>query len=369
MLHVYNREDCQPTNVSGPKSICIKCENVCYLKCHGFITIDKINGLEAVKWKISENFCAYSLVSQLAFVCCSDKTPSNELKKSLKMPSTRSRSTSKTRQIKASEVNASSIVDEFSNLKDALTAIQTSIDANAMKFGNKLNEIHGTTDDIRKHTTTLVDRATRPFPTNNAKNFSSPIQSNTPMKSFANVLRENTAINSAKRKRSENTPNVNEIKSKFIAPKAKTGTKPAVTGLSIIAQPKRVEKPNFSKSVWVSGFGPDTPSEQISNYILQNTTITDKAKFNIHKLVKKGQDVSSLKFVSFKIEVNDVEFDLLVDPDSWPENVRVREFLRERNLGDFFPSLKAKKSDTSTHMDIESPKSVTPTETRQAAKH
>lgn len=55
--------------------------------------------------------------------------------------------------------------------------------------------------------------------------------------------------------------------------------------------------------------------------------------------MKKGQDLSTLKFVSFKVAVNQDEFDVLMDPDVWPENVMVREFLQNVTLGDYFPAL------------------------------
>lgn len=81
MLHSCNRDDCEPNNVNGPKTNCIKCGNLCFLKCFGFVPVDKINGQDAVKWKVSENNVLYVLVSQFAFVCCSNSVAQNTLKK------------------------------------------------------------------------------------------------------------------------------------------------------------------------------------------------------------------------------------------------------------------------------------------------
>lgn len=158
------------------------------------------------------------------------------------------------------------------------------------------------------------------------------------------TLRKNISNPTPKRRRTEKTPNSNVPKPKFNGPKPKIGTKTAVTGLSVIAQPKRVEKPAFSKAIWVSRLNPATSSDEITKYILENTPIDDNNRFNVHKLVKKDQDLSLLKFVSFKVELNDDDFELLNDEDCWPADVMVREFVRERKLGDFFPDLNQKRT-------------------------
>lgn len=106
---------------------------------------------------------------------------------------------------------------------------------------------------------------------------------------------------SVKRKPNENSPNVNAPKPKFNASKPKIGTKPAVTGLKIVARPKKIERPKYSKAVWVSRFDASSTNEDICNYIMDSSPIDDKAKINVHKLVKRGQDLSFLNFVSLPI--------------------------------------------------------------------
>lgn len=239
-----------------------------------------------------------------------------------------------------------------------LVEIKTLTDASTLEIGKQLDDIFGNTNDIRKHTTVLVDKSLRPlqFKSTNPPSLNTPNSSRrnsstkTPHASYADAARTNAPIQPAKRMRSENSPIVNAAKPKFAGPKPKVSTKTAVTGLSIIAQPQRVEKPKFSKAVWVSRFNPSTTCDEISNYIMETAQIDDKAKFNVHKLVKKDQNLSLLKFVSFKIEVNDDIFELLKDESLWPENVWVREFQRDRNFGDFlnFPDLNAKKTRIST---------------------
>lgn len=156
--------------------------------------------------------------------------------------------------------------------------------------------------------------------------------------SFASAIR-NGPQPSAKRMRSEKSSAIAE----FNAPKPKTGTKTTFTGLSVVAKPKRIKKPTFTKALWISRLNPETSEGEIADYIAQNTSITDFSKFKAHKLVKKDCDLTALKFVSFKIEMNDEEYDILSNPDVWPENVMVREFLQSNTLGaHIFPAFNAK---------------------------
>ena len=69
----------------------------------------------------------------------------------------------------------------------------------------------------------------------------------TPLISYAGVAR-NGPQPSAKRMRTEKTSEI----AKFNAPKPKTGTKTEFTGLSVVGKPKRIEKPKFTKALWLS---------------------------------------------------------------------------------------------------------------------
>lgn len=105
-----------------------------------------------------------------------------------------------------------------------------------------------------------------------------------------------------------------------------------------------MQKGSFNRALWISRFNPLTEPSEIIEYIASETPVSDKSKFNVRKLVKKGTDLSTLKFVSFKIEVNDPEYDILADPDVWEENVTVRPFIENSKFGDFLPTLHRKSS-------------------------
>lgn len=109
-----------------------------------------------------------------------------------------------------------------------------------------------------------------------------------------------------KRKRS-NSPDVSRQKPQF--PPAKMGTKSSVNGLSVVKPNRnRDDEPEFKKALYVSGLHPTTSNGELADYIVQNTSVNDKTEFNVHKMVKKDADLSVLRFVSFKVEMNDDEF-------------------------------------------------------------
>lgn len=131
---------------------------------------------------------------------------------------------------------------------------------------------------------------------------------------------------------------------KIIRPQPKIGTKVVVGGLAVVPQSSQssgAEKSKFDKAVWISRLSPAVTSDEIAAYVTSNTSITDEKRINVHKLVKKDQDLSQLKFVSFKIELNGADFDILIEPDVWPANVLVREFTpspKPITFGAFLPT-------------------------------
>lgn len=134
-------------------------------------------------------------------------------------------------------------------------------------------------------------------------------------------------------------------------PEPKVGTNSNANGLTIVPRVNRVrdDKPVFAKALYVSGLGPATSSEEIADYIVSNTTVNDLTKFKVHKMVKKDADITKLKYVSFKVELNVDELEILDNKELWPQGVRVREFEQKPKtvLGDFFPSLQAKQATVS----------------------
>lgn len=311
---------CPPTNVNDASTTkCFQCEKLVHLPCIGISL--KITDISSPNIRI---FCQKCVIE-----------PATDLNASVQTTP------------KATKTTIKQIVQEMKIMREL-------IEAN----GTKLDSIDKKADDIVNRTESLATIATKPSFQPKSQMLNStpkPLKSTSqpkksaPTPSFANVLRKNAQHQSAKRQRTEEN-----VRAKFNGdkPKAKIGTKQIAgpSGLSVVAKPKRPEKPSFTKAIWVSRLNPETTTEQIAEYIVKNTSITDKAKFNVHKLVKKDRELSTLKFVSFKIEANQEEFDVLSEPDIWPEDVMVREFLKDRTLGDFFPPLKRKDRSLSVEL-------------------
>lgn len=90
------------------------------------------------------------------------------------------------------------------------------------------------------------------------------------------------------------------------------------SGLPVGVKPagkKREEKPTFEKPIWVSRFSNETKNGDIANNVTTNTTITDKTRFNIHKLVKKDCNIESLNLVSFRTEVSTNDLEIFCEPE------------------------------------------------------
>lgn len=98
----------------------------------------------------------------------------------------------------------------------------------------------------------------------------------------------------------------------------------------------------LSKSIWISKFHPTTKPKELENYIVENTPVTNKAEFKCIRLVKKDQDKTKLSYVSFKIEVSPESYAILINPEKWPQDKQIREFVNlsppKPSLGDFLPS-------------------------------
>lgn len=336
--HKCDREQCAPINVNGPKTKCAKCKNVCFLKCFGMDSAEKIDNNETMKIKASDGSIVYAFVAHLAFVCCNDTLSSTEQKSAMKIQSTRA--TSKTRQQKTTEMNEATIAKELFDIKTALATIKNSTDANS----NDLNEIKSMSRELnekikKNEVLNIVENSST----------SQPCET-TP--SFSNVVRNQWKTQTAKRKiRQLNDEKITNNKVKMPTPKV--GTRDIQIGRQITPRKVRDLKPKFDRAVWVSGLHRDTSVEEMSDIITENTDIKDKSLFECHKLVKKDADISKLTYVSFKISINSEYLDHLLDPDTWPNTISVREFLQKPTLGDYMPFLNTPRSQTAQRNKVQ----------------
>ena len=311
---VCNRDDCVPANTKAEYTTkCSDCQSIVHLPCIGISL--KTSQINSPNIRIICDTC----IAEQTEKCQTALDMSLNASKTAPTPSKK-------------RMTIEAIANEVNKLRSVL-------EANCKNFDTKL-------DTVCNQNAILIEKSEKksePSTYNpSLKKTSTPKAS-----TFANKLRAN--LNKRQREDENISPNlqtpkskapkVNLPKPKLDAPKPKIGTKMSTKGLTVVAKPTKIEKPRYTKAVWVSRLEPETTDTDIATYITENTLIKEKSKFDVHKLVKKDQDLSTLKFVSFKIAVNQDEFDVLMDPDVWPENVMVREFLQSATLGDFFPPL------------------------------
>lgn len=125
-------------------------------------------------------------------------------------------------------------------------------------------------------------------------------------------------------------------------PTPKQGKKDVQIGRPVEERQRPVRNVNpMSKAIFVSPFHPETTIEEVANYIVTHTDAKDETKFKCTKLVKKDADITKMTSVSFKIDVTDEVYDILITPDNWPKNKRIREFIKmsppKSTLSNFMP--------------------------------
>lgn len=140
-------------------------------------------------------------------------------------------------------------------------------------------------------------------------------------------------------------------------PTPKQGKKNVQIGKPVEQRQNAPRKSNpLSKAIWISKFHPETTPDELENYIVENTEVKDTSKFKCSKLVKKDADIGKMSFVSFKIDVSSDVYDILINPDIWPQDKQIREFIKllppKQTLGEFMPLNGANASPSSSAQTV-----------------
>ena len=275
MAHKCNRDDCDRTNVNGPKMKCAKCQNVCYLMCFGFEKSATMDSIDVIKHSVPNGGTFYKFLPNSVFICCAESITTAELKANLKVPA-KARGTSQTRQQKTENA---SIINEISEIKEKMNKLSETTEKNTIE----LVEIKTTVSENNVLCKALDSKA-------NACSTSAHTQSITNTPSFARLTADNRLKLTPKRKLDKG----NEPK-KLIEklPKPVNGTRdinigpPPITKEKSNANTTRNTKPKFAKSIWISGLAPATTNEEMTTFVLKSIGSEDSNQFNCHKLVKK----------------------------------------------------------------------------------
>lgn len=315
MVHVCNRENCPPVNVSGPKASCIKCNEKCFLMCYG----GEKSSSGLVRFKMQSGLTVYLETTKAQFACPTCIAEGNvNVQTTMQLTQKTSSCNNET-----SEGSNDQLVDM---LKHGFSDLKKHIDENIVKCvdSNKqvMTELAETINKVTKSYETPKKPINRPL--------------------YSTILKKKTKLDatptstpsSVKRKRNmENSNGTILNKENANIPAAKMGTKDVVIGQK--PQPwvpkfKRlpIEAKKIMKSVRISGLHPSVSVDQLSEYIAENTPLTDKSKFSCQMLVKKDEDLSIYTFISFKVDVEPEEFESVMNLSYWPNYVTIRENIR-----------------------------------------
>lgn len=88
----------------------------------------------------------------------------------------------------------------------------------------------------------------------------------------------------------------------------------------------KVSSPSLDNHFHISPFHTTVTSDDILQYIAENSVI-DKNKVRIRRLTKKGQDISSLKHINFKIETDDEISKVILNSNFWPNHIRIKSWI------------------------------------------
>lgn len=333
MMHVCNRENCPPTNIAGPKTHCIKCKKLCYLLCFG--AEKSSTGL--VRFKLPNQLTIFVDVTNSQFACTGCLIEGNVVVQTTMQLMQKTIAGGTTGEVNDGVTN-SQLMDV---LKAGFVDLKDQIQSNIVKVDKSAHETKNSMVELMKKIEETSKSNAMPTGSTNRQLYSSVLKSKKKVLFTGNHSTQSTPI-SSKRKRQDNSDidlidlsvtGNKTIKPEMRIPKPKMGTKDVVIGQK--PKPweprasKRLIKTNrFMKSVRVAGLDPSVTVDQLSEYITNNTTITDSSRFECKMLVKKDQDLKALTYVSYKVDVSADDFDLLMNLEVWPNYVTVREFVQ-----------------------------------------
>lgn len=300
--HNCSREDCPTTNVNGPKITCVKCKKPQFLQCHA-----QKHSSGLIRIPLPTGASIYVEMQNMQFGCASCAQVGG-----IQVPIT----AQFTPVVKTTPKTKSQTVTNG----QILNALQSGFDELKSFIKKNSNDNMATVkSSIEKMDTKVTDRK---IPL-----FSTVLKSKTKFSANETPRTSKRKLNEDKDKLVLVNNKTSEQISSVTIPSPKRGTKELQIG-RLVSPVKNRQLNKFTKSIRVSGLHPTVTANDMTEYIISNTNITDKARFSCRPLVKKDQDVTQLSYISFKIDISDEDFNTLMDPLWWPNNCTIREFVR-----------------------------------------
>lgn len=304
--HICNRDTCSTKAVGGPKINCVECERECFLFCYGFVKC----GQNAVKLPLSNGACIGLDPNKMCFTCgnCDNVLIDDAVSHKIDITTGLSKPDQINQETQTTYPNISMnrMADDLADLKSVVSEIMRKM------------------DEPRKIADLISNGTSAPTGLNKIK-----ASNGTP--SFAAVLRaerHNLTQQNRTPKRNNDAMNGSKFEQFKLRPPAKVGTRIDESNLVVAASVSA--RPTFSKSIHVSRVGTSVTSEKMESFIENHANMKRNIDFKSSLLVKKGADWSTLTFVSYKIDVTDVNFDQLMQESFWSKGLQIRPFIPKK---------------------------------------
>jgi hypothetical protein len=82
------------------------------------------------------------------------------------------------------------------------------------------------------------------------------------------------------------------------------------------------------KSVVISNIGKSISIDFLANYLADELKI-DKSRIHVSLLLPGGKTVDDMNFLQYKVTIPDVKYSSIMDSNTWPSNVRIRDFVNK----------------------------------------
>lgn len=139
---------------------------------------------------------------------------------------------------------------------------------------------------------------------------------------------------SSKRK-CESSPPPLQSQRKFVGRKLTTGTATITThGLGSrveLSNGNMLQSPRtrLAKAIYVSRMQNDVTKEKIVEYLKSQVADLNENEISLRLLVKKDVDVSTRRFISYRLACTEALYDKFIKPSFWPDHIEIGEFFED----------------------------------------
>lgn len=88
-------------------------------------------------------------------------------------------------------------------------------------------------------------------------------------------------------------------------------------------------RPRFTKAIYVSRMQNDVTKEKIVEYMKSQMPELNESGISLRLLLKKDVDVTTRRFISYRLACTDALYEKLIEPSFWPDHIEIGEFFEE----------------------------------------